>query len=501
MSVVRFGNFSPEESAWLARACASRSVFAPPELCLRFGELLRLDVGGGGGGGGEREAEAPPRRRPVEPESEGRGAARGDAGISPPAGAKVPAWGGRSESWDKRKCRDLFAADSPGLATLAPTEYVPHGLYNYGNTCFLNSVLHAILACRDVRNVFFELDGCRFPDKAAPVLQGFVDFSRSVVVGASVEELARRGTSLPSVSGSRGASFYPTPFEKILERFCAMTSGPGYTTPQSLPQQDAQEFLLHALDQLHEEMIALRAKAVEECGPGGHLGGPSADGAAPEISGGLGDEWEEVGRNNKSSVTRRHDGVLDEGRKSRISSIFGGLLRSTVRVGGSKPSVCIEPFTVLQLGIASEEATGLREALRMFSAPDYLDDYSKEGVASKTVQIEEPPLVLVIQLLRFTYTSDGRSTKITKPCEIEEDLVVGRDTLVAGPPLEYELFATVSHHGNNLQSGHYTACVRDLSGRWHCCDDDEIWEVGQEEREEGSCDVYLALYRQKTVTL
>ena len=59
MSVVRFGNFSPEESAWLARACASRSVFAPPELCLRFGELLRLDVGGGGGWGGRARGRGP----------------------------------------------------------------------------------------------------------------------------------------------------------------------------------------------------------------------------------------------------------------------------------------------------------------------------------------------------------------------------------------------------------------------------------------------------------
>ena len=58
-------------------------------------------------------------------------------------------------------------------------------------------------------------------------------------------------------------------------------------------------------------------------------------------------DWEEVGKRNRSAVTHRYNAILDSDRQSRISSIFGGLLRSTVRKRGAKPSVSIEPFIVL----------------------------------------------------------------------------------------------------------------------------------------------------------
>ncbi|QDZ17965.1 ubiquitin carboxyl-terminal hydrolase [Chloropicon primus] len=491
MLTVRFGSFTVEESARLMSECAERSVFAEPSVYRSFEEVVQFtDRGGengGPGGGGQEEQE----RGATGAGREGNGAG------SSASGKPAAAWTVSARSWDKRKCQDVFAWNSTRLHSLASTEYVPHGLYNYGNTCFLNSVLHALFACRDVRSFLRELEGESFPGDVAPVLESLVEFSKSVVVGTSDEDLARQGQTLASVSTSRGATFYPTVFEKITERFCNLTSGPGFDTPASLPQQDAQEFLLHVLDQLHEEMIALRKKAIEEVGDaseeGGARGSQGNGGASPAPA----EDWEEVGKNNKSSVTRRHTEVLNEGRKSRITSIFGGLLRSTVRAEGSKPSVCIEPFTFLQLDISSDEVEGVAEAMQRFSVPEYLDDYCVGGVASKTVQIEKPPLVMVVQLMRFSYTSSGHSIKLTKSCKIPDSLVVGKDTLVGGPPVEYELFATISHHGNSLQSGHYTACVKDLNKRWFHCDDDEIWEMNGSGLEDGSSDTYLVLYRKK----
>jgi ubiquitin carboxyl-terminal hydrolase 10 len=396
--------------------------------------------------------------------------------------------GGRSSSSkasDPKRLVEAFAADEEYLGKLAYTEYVPHGLYNYGNTCFLNSVLHMLFSCQDVRGFLNDLKECRFFDDDAPVLEAFIACTKSVVseqVGSSIYS---------------GASFYPKAFESIVERFCTMTSGPGYTS-RSLPQQDAQEFLLHLIDQMHEEMIVLRKKALadveEEEGKNTHqngIGNGTSNTAAADA-----DVWEEVGKNNKSAFTRRHTEVQNESRQSRMTSIFGGLLRSTVRATGATPSVCIEPFTVLQLDISADEVDSVGEAMKRFSSPEYLDDYAASGVASKTVQIEVPPLVLVIQLLRFSYTNTGHSVKVTKACKIPEYLTIKKDaTLVSGlPSLQYELFATISHHGNSMQSGHYTSDFKDQNGNWFHCDDENI-EVSTASYAKNS-DVYIVMYRQ-----
>ena len=57
------------------------------------------------------------------------------------------------------------------------------------------------------------------------------------------------------------------------------------------------------------------------------------------------DEWAEVGKKNKTSITRQ-----TQHKETPISGIFRGQLRSTVRQKGSKPSVTFEPFHCLAVG-------------------------------------------------------------------------------------------------------------------------------------------------------
>lgn len=87
-------------------------------------------------------------------------------------------------------------------------------------------------------------------------------------------------------------------------------------------QEDAEEFLGCVLDKLHEEMIAAKKAAVEEAkkgdnttpsdgdkGRGSEEEGPKNadvedDGGANEEGKGD-DEWEQVGRKNRSTITRQ----------------------------------------------------------------------------------------------------------------------------------------------------------------------------------------------------
>jgi len=498
MAHIRFGDFSIEESAWLMQSCATRALFAPPsshlyqecKLLVQGNETERSEReskynnnvscsdrkdGGARETGGQTGGETGKRKEEKDSEAgwstaRGRGTVKGYSLKSATSYHST----NNARGWDRQRCIKAFGTELEYLEALEPTEYIPHGLYNYGNTCFLNSVLHALFSCQDIRGMLYDLKGNGFPEEA-PVLQAFVEFTKIVIT----EEL---GSSM-----HRGASFYPSVFTSLVEKFCCMTSGPGYSS-SSLPQQDAQEFLLHVVDQLHEEMISLRKKATSEL----KSSQDALAGFGDDEKGGGGaannqDEWEEVGKNNKSAVTRRHTTE-----RSRMSSIFGGLLKSTVRTTEAKPSVCIEPFSVLQLDISPDEVDSVSEAMKRFSAPEYLDDYAPNCVASKTVQIEEAPLVLVIQLLRFSYTHTGHSIKLTKKCEILDHLDV--ETTASGPPLDYELFATVSHHGNSLQNGHYTADIKDSCGQWFHCDDEEILSGTSHF---GSDDVYIIMYRRK----
>jgi ubiquitin carboxyl-terminal hydrolase 10 len=83
-------------------------------------------------------------------------------------------------------------------------------------------------------------------------------------------------------------------------------------------QEDAQEFLSFIMDQMHDELLKLDGHSRSINGNKSSLVSSAED-----------DEWETVGRKNKSAVTRTQSFVPSE-----LSDIFGGQLRSLVKARG-----------------------------------------------------------------------------------------------------------------------------------------------------------------------
>lgn len=207
--------------------------------------------------------------------------------------------------------------------------------------------------------------------------------------------------------------------------------------------------------------------------------------------------WFEVGPKQKSAVTRSSGAIVME---SPITKIFGGKLRSELRVPGMKNSVTLEPYQPLQLDIGAPHVHNIMDALKGLTRSETLhgDFNSSRGPgisATKQVTIESLPQVLILHLKRFQYDNAGGTQKIWKkigyPLELEVPKEVfpqhRRGALLAHGGLpKYHLVGVVYHHGKNASGGHYTVDVRRQDGReWIRLDDTVIRRIRSEDVAEG----------------
>ena len=207
--------------------------------------------------------------------------------------------------------------------------------------------------------------------------------------------------------------------------------------------------------------------------------------------------WLEVGPKQKAAITRSSGSISTE---SPITKIFGGKLRSELRVPGMKNSVTLEPYQPLQLDIGAPQVSNIIDALKGLTRPETLhgDFNSPRGpgaLATKQVTIETLPPVLILHLKRFQYDNAGGTQKIWKkvgyPLELEIPKEVfpqhKRGSLLAHGTLpKYRLIGVVYHHGKNAGGGHYTVDVRRQEGReWIRLDDTVIRRIRSEDVAEG----------------
>lgn len=333
-------------------------------------------------------------------------------------------------------------------------DLLPRGLINTGNLCFLNATLQALLACPPFIEFLLELKARDIPEVSYPTLKAFVDFVSEFEMPAG-SNMKKKGTTIVET----GRPFSPAMFEAVLEKF---TPGVPSGISGRPRQEDAQEFLSFVMDQMHDELLKLEGQSSSN-------GRNSLLVSSPEE-----EEWETVGPKNKSAVTRTQSYLPSE-----LSAIFGGQLKSVVKARGNKASATVQPYLLLHLDILPEAVHNIEHALRLFSAPETLEGYrastaGKAGVVSavKSVKIQTLSKIMILHLMRFSYGSEG-STKLHKPVHFPLEFRLERDLLVSptNESRNYELVATVTHHGREPSKGHYTADVRYSNGRWLRFDD------------------------------
>ncbi|KAH8893482.1 cysteine proteinase [Thozetella sp. PMI_491] len=373
----------------------------------------------------------------------------------------------------------------------------PRGLVNTGNMCYMNSVLQVLIFCIPFYDFLDQVSkkAAHSFKSETPLIDAMIMFMREFNVidsATSVDQLKRR-LKIEELE-QYGEPFIPEfVYDAIrrLPRFASMRRG---------HQQDAEEFLGFLLEGLHDECAqVLRAAPISTASTAPNSSLPSPTSSSKDADG---DDWLEVGRRQKPSVTRS-SGYSNV--SSPITKIFGGQLRSELRVPGLKNSVTLEPYQPLQLDIGAPHIRNIVDALKGLTRPetlvgDFNSPHGKDAKATKQVFIESLPPVLILHLKRFQFDAEGHGTvkiwkKVGYPLELEIPAeVVSRQrrntTLASGAGLpKYRLSAVVYHHGKNASGGHYTVDVRRQDGReWIRLDDTVIHRVASEDVAEGGAE-------------
>ncbi|KAG8931531.1 hypothetical protein FRC02_002575 [Tulasnella sp. 418] len=451
---------------------------------------------------------------------------------------------------------------SPSSSSSAAPLIHPRGLVNPGNHCFANSILQVLVHTPPFYRLFIHglapiLDGNDNSNFMAGVtnrttlLQATLGFLREFKLASQLDlpkdplpgeenpfmvsrnkKGSNTGTSTPlTVEQLRRQSFLQDPFipdhlyETMREnkRFESITKG---------HQEDAEEFLGFFLDTIHEELLFVTERldaaqnspmSPKNSGKMPLVKNPASarknDDDAREVLRPLspnqlvltlngsrdspdGDSngWMEVGKKNKVSTTRTVGG---SSRESAITKMFGGKLRSVLKVpGAAKDSATLEPYQHLQLDIQPDSVNTIEDALHQLTLTETVSVHSQsKGVdvsATKQVYIESLPPVLCLHLKRFIYDAreggvgiikNQKTIGYGKELEISPEwlspsqriaLEVSNNGSKRG--VKYRLFGVVYHHGKFATGGHYTLDVlRQDQSEWLRIDDTYIEPVVEDE--------------------
>ncbi|NWR69095.1 UBP50 hydrolase, partial [Centropus unirufus] len=224
-----------------------------------------------------------------------------------------------------------------------------------------------------------------------------------------------------------------------------------YPTFGKTTQQDAQEFLICVLNELHEALAKVRAQLKRR-------GAAEAEASRGSIS--------------ETSI---------------ITQLFEGQLSYDIRCLKCQTTINRpESFTVLSLPIPSKTACSLQDCLKCFFQQDTLTWSNqvhcsccgtKQDTAVKGT-ITKAPQIIIFHLKRFEWQGEGERKLSTDICYPLSNLDLSPYTSSL-PCREagYSLCAVVNHYGL-LDDGHYTAfCKHVITKSWYRFDDAQITKI------------------------
>nr|XP_029711949.1 ubiquitin carboxyl-terminal hydrolase Usp2-like isoform X2 [Aedes albopictus] len=314
------------------------------------------------------------------------------------------------------------------------------GLWNIGNTCFMNSIIQCLSHTRELTSFLRQQSTTeRGTTKDHKILAEYTKLIKDMWSGTT-------------------RSVNPSELKYAFSSKHRMYSGSA--------QQDAQEFLRFFIDSLH---CALNESVKREP---------------------INRAIEDDDMDNRVKVTMMWD-WYSRVENSMIKNLFVGLLRSTLTCTYCNgASVTFDPFWDLSLPLPSTNSRcKLENCMDMFVKEEIMDGIDQPTCSrckarrkcTKSLTIERFPKYLVIHLKRFSETR--WSNKLTNVVEFptgERELnLQSYASEDHSGPVYYSLYG-ISNHMGSTAGGHYVAvCKHPVSKEWNEFNDNFVSETSE----------------------
>lgn len=347
-------------------------------------------------------------------------------------------------------------------STSAPYNY--RGVVNRrGVDCYVNAILQALLVCSPLMKL---LSHAGPGSTSRPILSSLIRFSQEFFA------TSKNNTSVLNPQQSLAE------MDEAWRQFSNDDEG-------NQQQQDASEFMMWLLENLHQETCWKAGDIVN-----GKRELKMSDGFVP------------IQKSHSAA-----DVSYDE--DSAIYRIFSLVTRSRFTTNdGTVQSPKDEIISIFPLGF-NETTESLTDAFENFFAVENLES------GTMTRSISRLPLVLICSIKRSTY-ENGQHKKIDRflrypsVFSVKESLLAehGLDTEDEAACRDYDLIAVVGHHGKGADEGHYNTFVRktplsadrDEEQVWMAVDDANVRSMKDEEWMKCS-GAYLLFYMRRDAGL
>lgn len=343
----------------------------------------------------------------------------------------------------------------------------PKGIRNPGNVCFANAVIQALLGAAPFCQVLYHM-GVANPAldiHAYPVLKALSDIAKEVqFFDCDEKRIDSHTKSMATINVKLVVALIHESFK---------TRYKGDQKKRQVEQEDAHEFLHCLLDALHQEFLRLQTDLCTSS--------KEEDISADRSNDNDDDEW--LTQTGKRAVKQQIVTTEIVAKKSTtISQLFEGMQSTCISSRGNPPSVTMHPFLVVEIPLYDSSVETLEDAIDALTAPETISGYRPRGQnhtcdASKAERFNSLPTLLAFHLMRFQFT--GSTEKLKRQIKYDGTLKIKPSWLASNSKdrhAEYELVSTISHHGQSIARGHFTANVKH-DGKWLHCNDEIIHGV------------------------
>lgn len=326
------------------------------------------------------------------------------------------------------------------------------GIINMGNTCFAASVFQAIRAIPELSAYILKNDmesECKdIHSKEGQITVAYKDLIKTLF------------------SGCLGDMCRPAGFYDILKNVVKDTIYEQFS--QRIPN-DAHEFTVYMLDQLHEGMkrpFTLKTTEIATLSPSQ-------------------DAWYKQFATSYSPLVDLLFGL------ERIECICRNCNNSSIKW---------EVFNMIKIGFNNDTVNINDMLINEMKHIDTIEDYQCDSCKSRTTvdihrSIWKLPHILIIVIRRFNDIGNKEHTAVTISPNIYPSAIFAKDSPEPSNKYSYNLISIVNHHGSHF-GGHYTsAALNPVDSQWYFYDDETATKFNTERLNEFGSNVYITIYR------